>query len=218
MAQSGGATLPGLRWNQGRRTHWVYREGTPVEQQGHMSRETFEQLVARAIELDEAGRDRIELAQARAIARDLGVSDEAWAAALREREASPSRAASIGGHGVDRRLGLVALAGLVGGAAAGALAPVLGDGVLPLGGAAVAAAGVIFARHRRRGVRAAHAALATWWLSLAAGIMAGIGDVHGDPLAFATASWAGCAAAGAALDRIRRRRGGRPAPDVVGTA
>ena len=51
----------------------------------HFSRDTFERLIGRALKLDDVRSDQISLAQAREIARELGISDAAWDAAIAER-------------------------------------------------------------------------------------------------------------------------------------
>jgi hypothetical protein len=170
-----------------------------------LSQETFERLIARAIELDDAGNDRIEFERARAVAQELGISPAAWDAALRERELMAETAAVHDAAVARRRRPLmVALAGTVAGALAGVMAPHLDTGVLALGATAVAAGAALIVDGARRGAsRDAQVDLAAWWLSLAAGIMAGMGEVHVDPAVFAGVSWVGCAALGLAL---RRRR------------
>jgi hypothetical protein len=178
-----------------------------TEESSSLSRVGFDRVIARALELDEEGSDRIDLGRAQAIAHELGIGASAWEAALREQaaaaEAAAARRARLRLRG---RAALVALVGLVTGGLAGAQANQLTDGVLLLGGAAVAA-GVALAVNgiRHRSVRGTQAELGAWWLSVPAGIMLGMGEFHGDPMVFAAAAWVGCAALGVTFDRLRRR-------------
>lgn len=168
-----------------------------------LSRIGFDRLIARALELEEAGNEQIDLERARAIATELGISASAWEGALREREVGAARSARLRRRG---RAALVALAGLVTGGLGGAFASQSGDGVLLLGGAAVAV-GVALAVNgiRRRSMRGTQAELAAWWLSVPVGIMLGLGEPHGDPMVFASAAWVGCASLGVTLGRLGRR-------------
>jgi hypothetical protein len=172
-----------------------------------LSRIGFDRLIARALELEEAGNEQIDLERARAIAHELGIGDPAWEAALREQAAAARTAASRASRlRLRGRVVLLSLAGLVTGGLGGAFASHSGDGVLLLGSAAVAV-GVALAGGgiRRRSTRGTQAGLAAWWLSVPAGIMVGMGEFHGDPMILAAAAWAGCAALGVALGRLRRR-------------
>ena len=178
-----------------------------TEESSSLSRAGFDRVIARALEIDEEGNDRIDLEHARAIAHELGIGDSAWEAALQEQTAAAMTAASrAAGLRLRGRVVLLSLAGLVTGGLGGAFASQPGDGVLLLGSAAVAV-GVALARGgiRRRSTRGTQAALAAWWLSVPAGIMLGMGEFHGDPMILAAAAWAGCAALGVALGRLRRR-------------
>lgn len=170
-----------------------------------LSRIDFDRLIARALELEEAGTEQIDLERAREVATELGISASAWEAALREREVRGARSARLRLRG---RAALVALAGLLTGGLGGAFAARSGDGVLLLGGAAVAVGVALVVNGlRRRPVRGTQAELAAWWLSLPAGIMLGLGEPHGDPMVLASAAWVGCAALGATLGRLGRRPG-----------
>lgn len=168
-----------------------------------LSRLGFDRLISRALELEEEGNEQIDLERARAIASELGISAAAWEAAVREREAAAARSARLRLRG---RAALVALVGLVTGGLGGAMASRLADGVPVLGGVAVAV-GVALAVSgiRRRSMRGTQTELAAWWLSVPAGIMLGLGELHGDPMVFASTAWVGCASLSVILDRLRRR-------------
>jgi len=177
-----------------------------TEQPASLSRTAFDRLIARAIKLDEEGNERIDLERARAIADELGISAPAWEAALRERGWAREGGLQGGGLRLRGRPSLVALVGLAAGALSGALANQLGDGVLLLGGVAIAAAvGLVLDGWRRRSVRSTQVELAAWWLSVPAGILLGMRAFHGDPVVFASVAWAGCASLGFALGRLSRR-------------
>ena len=177
-----------------------------TEQPASLSRVAFDRLIARAIKLDEEGNERIDLERARAIADELGISASAWEAALRERGWAQEGGLQGAGLRLRGRPLLVALVGLAAGALSGALANRLGDGVLLLGGMAVAAAvGLVLNGWRRRSVRSTQVELAAWWLSVPVGIMLGLRAFHGDPVVFASVAWAGCASLGFALERLGRR-------------
>jgi hypothetical protein len=49
-----------------------------------ISQAVFDQLLARAIELDDEGREGLDTARVRAIAQELGIAPSAWDAAVRE--------------------------------------------------------------------------------------------------------------------------------------
>ena len=177
-----------------------------IEQPASLSRVAFDRLIARAIKLDEEGNERIDLERARAIADELGISAPAWEAALRERGGAWEGVLQGTGVRLRGRLSLIALVGVAAGALSGALANQLGDGVLLLGGMAVAAAvGLVLDGWRRRSVRSTQVELATWWLSVPVGIMLGMRAFHGDPVVFASVAWAGCALLGFTLERLGRR-------------
>lgn len=178
-----------------------------TERTSTLSQDAFERLIARAVEMESAGSGRIDLERARAIALELGISAEAWEAALSERplleRSFPVRKAA-GLH--NRRPLAVAVTGVVAGALAGLSAGLLGDAALVLGGLAVAAgAALVVDGMRRRSWSSAHLDLAAWWLALPVGIALGMGELHADPIAFGVGSWMGCAALSVAL-RWRSRK------------
>ena len=178
-----------------------------TEHMASLSRVAFDRIIARAIRLDEEGLERIDVERARAIASELGVSAPAWDAALHEWEAAAQADTARGAaRRLRGRLSIIALVGGVAGGLSGALAGRSEDGVLYLGAAAVAAGvALVVDGVRRRSARSTHVDLAVWWLAVPVGIMLGMGQAHGDPLVFAATSWAGCAALGFALDRLRNR-------------
>lgn len=180
-----------------------------------LTRADFDRIIARAMELDQ--HDRVDLAQARAIAEELGVSTEAWEAALRERDVetpapTPAPRRSFfgrrcrGGGWSWRRIGWIAGAGFGLGVIGGAFGGGPGDAGVAFGVAAIAMGlSLVVDGHRRGDPRATHAALAGWWAALAMGIMVGLGKAHPDPIAFATVAWLGCATLAVVLDRSLER-------------
>ena len=157
-----------------------------------VSRDTLERLVARAQELDEGGVERISLTKAREIARDLGISNAAWEAALAE----DGRALVTTANTEPRkwshlRTALTAALGFAAGAGGGWLnAEFRGD--LDVAYAALlVAVGVLFSvRARRESAEAAQASLDAWWVAIPAGMLAAFGGLRTDPLLFAAlARW-----------------------------
>ena len=180
-----------------------------------LSRVDFDRLIERAIKFDDEGNERIDLARARAIAEELGISAPAWEAALRERELTATVRAALGAKlRFRKRTSVIALVGLVAGALTGGFANQLADGVLLAGGIAVAAAAAILVDgiRRQRSLRNTQVELAAWWLSLPTGILLGMGELHPDPALLASVAWAGSAALGFALDRFIHRA---PSPPPV---
>src|SRR5688500_20355762 len=77
-----------------------------------LSRDSLELLVARAIEIDEQGSQRLSLTKAREIGRELGISEAAWNAALAERaRATPASAPVVRRTWVQLRTLATAAAG-----------------------------------------------------------------------------------------------------------
>lgn len=170
-----------------------------------LSQDTFDLLIARASELDEEGNKRIDLALAREIALELGISAVAWDAAVKERaelrHATVARSAAASPKW--------ALVSLIGGLAAGS---VMGNASESFGGDVVLGGVLICAslawsasRTLRHSIRAAQVELAAWWVAVPVGIMLGFGEFLTDPIWFAGWSWAVTASAGALLPRLLRR-------------
>lgn len=177
-----------------------------------LSRADLDRLIARASTLDAEGQERVDLDQARSIAQDLGISESAWNAALAEREEVVRTVqARATARQLTLRTRLIAATGLVSGALSAAFMSQLGDGVLFLGGVAIAAGvALVVDGLRRRSMKRTQIELAAWWLSLTVGIMVGLGQLHFDPIAFTGVSWLGCASL---LFSLRfRRRAPRPTP------
>lgn len=176
-----------------------------------LSRLEFDRLMARASRRNDEGSERIDLERARAIAQDLGINAAAWDAAFHEEQAAMQiERAQRAARQLRRRASIVALAGITAGGLSGTMASQWSDGVLFLGGAAVAAAVAhLILSGRRQPMRRIQVDLAAWWLSIPAGIMLGMRGSNGDPFVFAAVSWAACAALSVAIDRTRHRA---PAP------
>lgn len=186
-----------------------------MRQPSDLSQDAFERLLARAVQIDDAGHERIDLDRARAIALEVGVSAEAWEAALREidqpvpkHSATPTPVAHTTVNTPRSTLGVlsIALVGGVLGTIAGFAAPRLGDAVIAAGVLAIAGGVALAVKESYlQRVRARSYALAAWWLAIPAGIMIGMREPHIDPIVFGAASWAWCEAVGAALRWHTRR-------------
>lgn len=160
-----------------------------------LSQAAFEQLIARAVELDTAGSALVDQERARAIAGELGISTDAWDAALREHLMPAAARQPLRARLSPRKRSFgIGLAGIMLGAVSGGLASTLGDGVLVLGAAAILA-GVLLAIDGSHGRpdQQVRRELATWWLALPMGVMLGMGAPHPDLVVFAAVSWGGCA-------------------------
>ena len=157
-----------------------------------ISQETLQRIVARAVELDERRRDRVNLATARDIARELGISEEAWDTAVleyrRSRSNRPARSARLSAL----RTGFMAALGLVAGAASASFATVTDD---VAAGAVLVAWSILFAiRARRSTAPNVVTQLGAWWAAVPVGIMLARGEVLTDPIWFAALSFVGSAA------------------------
>jgi hypothetical protein len=170
------------------------------------SRDSLERLVARALELDEQGSERISLTQAREIARELGISETAWDAAVAERVRSgpvPVRVARGPWVGLQTLL----TAGV--GFGAGALGAWLntafnGDADVAYGALLVVAGAFVWARARGESTAAGTARLDAWWLAVPAGMLVAFGDIKTDPLLFAAFARWGTSWATSHLPRLLR--------------
>ena len=191
-----------------------------TDPEGRLSPETFERLIARAIELDEQGGERLDAARARSIAEELGISEAAWNEAMRERrlalrvpKAKPEP--SIGPWSSLR----VALAGLAAGGLTGMATAAFNGGDLALGSALVLTA-IAFVAHRtlRTPMWRAQLELGMWWITVPIGIMLGHGELLNDPLWFAALAWVGSACVGGAVAGLRRRIAQRSEGIVAHTA
>jgi hypothetical protein len=179
-----------------------------------LSRDTFDHLIARAIELDERGQERLNAALARQIAQESGISLHAWDDAMLEhaeaqRVAKADRAPAPGPKAIERpaRPLLAAAAGLGAGAFWGAivLEGVRADPLIGVGLIAASLAHVVW-RAGRDQVTAGQTENAAWWAAIPAGIMVGMQEVLNDPIWFAGLAWAGTAAVGAITHLLLRRR------------
>ncbi|MES2523481.1 MAG: hypothetical protein V4617_12330 [Gemmatimonadota bacterium] len=186
-----------------------------------MSRESFELLIERAVALDAAKSDAVPVAQAEAIAMELGISESAWTVALAERAASVTPARGRPASRVARFFMAGGL-GLAAGALAGAASAALNSADVGVAAALVAAAvGWIIQRTVARTESATQRELAGWWIGVPVGIMLGMHQWLGDPVWFAAFSWAGCAAFATLLRTAMRRRDAtntkHPQPSIGGS-
>lgn len=199
-----------------------------MRQPSDLTQDAFERLLARAVQIDDAGHERIDLDRARAIALEVGVSAGAWEAALREmhppiptRSATPTPVAHASASASRSWNGplSIALVGGVLGAVAGFAAPRLGDAVIAAGVFAIAAGVALAVKESyQQRVRARSYALAAWWLAVPAGIMIGMREPHIDPIVFGAVSWAWCELVGAALrwrTRSARENSASVTPDTT---
>jgi hypothetical protein len=169
-----------------------------------LSQDTFEKLIARASEIDAQGKALVDIERARQIAMDLGITPEAWNAAVREHSdavavapAPPPRSENTVGL---VRTGLVAVSGLVAGVL---LSQVHGSALIP-GALMVAASLELVRRNRHRGKMATVAEMTALWVAVPTGIFLDRRELLTDPLWFAMWSWIGCAAFMLLLPRLTR--------------
>ena len=154
--------------------------------------DTLQRLVARAMELEEQGRESVSPSRAREIAQELGISPEAWEAALLEYRHSnrgmPKR------NRASSSLRTLMMAGL--GLTAGAAAAVIGNNTDDVvAGAVLVTWSVAFAiRARKAEGPNVYAQLAAWWAGIPIGMMLMHGEVLTDPLWFAALSFVGSSA------------------------
>jgi hypothetical protein len=181
----------------------------PTGSEINLSPDTFERLIARAIQIDEQGKERIDAVRAREIAADLGISGSAWDAAVREwsearqpagRVRQPRQAVEL-----RRVLGAAVLGG-VGGTLTGVISVASTGNDIAVAGALIAAAAVVGGHeYFRRSFWQAQLALAAWWAVATPAIMISVDGVNGDISAYGIFSWAGCAGALTLFDLIKRR-------------
>jgi hypothetical protein len=157
-----------------------------------VSRDAFERLVARAIELDESHTDRISLTKAREIARDLGISEAAWESAIAERRVPSARSEVLHRESSFRwQTVLIAATGF----GAGVLGTWLnrsfsGDLDVIYGALLLVGGFAAWFRSRKYSEEQAHTALDAWWVSVPAGMLLAFGSLRTDPLLFAAlARW-----------------------------
>ena len=176
------------------------------ESSREVSRETLERLVARAVELDEGGVERISLTKAREIVRDLGISDGAWEAALAEEGRALDAAANAEPRKWSHlRTALTAGLGFAAGAGGGWLnAEFRGDLDVAYAALLVAVGVVLSLRARRESAEAAQASLDAWWVAIPAGMLAAFGGLRTDPLLFAALARWGTGWVVAHLPRLSR--------------
>jgi hypothetical protein len=177
-----------------------------TERKPTVTRPDFEELIGRALAIQDRAGERVELERARAIAMELGVSPEAWEEALTERRLAAEAAAqapaqqSAPATGLPKPLAITALATLpvralaVTGASLGfasaLIASRLGDVAIPLGVAGYALGCWLALETARRDTQGVRVRVAAWWTSVTIGMIIGIGGPHPDPIAYGVVGWA----------------------------
>jgi len=184
-----------------------------------LSRDTLERLVGRAAELDARAAERVSLAEARAIALELGISATAWDAAVAERRGrSPDPVVS---RGLDHRAVrlLTAGAGFIAGALGGWLNRMyIGDADVAYGALLVLGAVGLAAGFPKGKAPNALLNLAAWWLPIPAGMMLAMSEFLSDPLWFAASGWLGTAVLAWAFPHLRRLVRTSPGPTTIPSA
>jgi hypothetical protein len=174
--------------------------------QDDISRDTLQRLVARALELDEHRTERVSLSKAREVARELGISDDAWDAAIAEHSEAPSMAVAAPRWArIDWRTILTAGAGVAAGALGGWMnGSFNGDADVAFGALLLVAGMVLWARARHESAEVAQARLDAWWLAVPVGMLVAFGEIRTDPLLFAAFSRWGTAWVTSRLPRLMR--------------
>ena len=171
-------------------------------------REDFDKLIVRALELDEQGKERIDPVRARAIAREVGISESAWDAAVREWQSNrPETSLAPKMPFSVLRVALAGVSGSVGGAAIGLVSRLIDGGgdVATAGALIVIALGFSAYELFFRSARQAQAGLMGWWAGVTFGLIVGIDGIPEDVLTYTSLSWVGTSAAVAIADLWRRR-------------
>jgi hypothetical protein len=157
-----------------------------------ISPDTLQRLVARAIKLEEQGRESVSPARAREIAQEIGISPGAWDAAVLEYRSAKGGMQKRNRAASGLRTLMMAGLGLTAGAAASVIGQSTGD---VAAGAVLVAWSVAFAARARNAEGPnVYAQLAAWWAGIPAGMMMVHGEILTDPLWFAAFSWIGSAA------------------------
>lgn len=179
-----------------------------------LSQDTFERLIARAGEIDAEGKQRIDVTRAAEIARELGISDDAWGAALREHRRVNDEApgAELRGGAPSKSKQVMAVALAIGaGLAAGVVMGVTSEWIRGWdfwAGATLLASSLAFvAASRKSPLPHTLARTALFWIAVPAGVMIGYGELLTDPIWFGVWSWIACAAVAFAWPRLLRRIG-----------
>ena len=168
-----------------------------------LSQDTFDRVLARAVELDEQGSTRLSAVRAREIALDVGVSPAAWDEAVSE-DAARQRVRRSKENGVNA-LGwhqlLIVTASLGLGISTGARyeSPFVAEGMVGVATAGLIAAvalALLGINTVRRSWSRLHVDLPLWWLPFPVGFSLGLGRLFDDPFAFAIFGWLGSAAIG----------------------
>jgi hypothetical protein len=166
-----------------------------------VTRPDFEALIGRALAIQERADERVDLARARAIALELGVSPAAWDETLEERRLATHAPASPPASRVpfpkplsvavlsSMSVRALAVTGTLLGATAAVVASRLGGIDAPLGVAGFVLGSLIAAESSRRDPSRWRARIGTWWTSLTIGMMVGIGGLHPDPMVYGAAGW-----------------------------
>ena len=159
-----------------------------IDERSTVTRDEFDRLVARAVELEEAGPERLTMSRAGQIAAELGITPMAWEAAVREFSVNPSRLPDT--HGSPSAARTLAVMGL--GFAAGFTSGAFGaSDVYFAAGMWLVAAAIAVTGSRSRSRTATVLELAAWWLAVPIGIMVGASRFLTDPMWFGAFSVAG---------------------------
>jgi hypothetical protein len=175
-----------------------------TERKPTVTRPDFEDLIGRALAIQDRSGERVELDRARAIAMELGVSPEAWDEALEERRlavespqtpsapsavpqtgAKPFSIAALSAMSPTR----LAVIGTLLSASATVVASRLGGIEVPLGAAGLVLGMLLAVEHARRAPAGWTPRLGVWWASISVGMMIGIGGGHPDPIVYGAAGW-----------------------------
>ena len=160
-----------------------------IDKRSTVTRDEFDRLVARAVELEEAGPERVTMSRAGQIAAELGITPAAWEAAALEFSVNPSGLPDThgGSPSAARTLAVMGF-GFAAGFTSGAFGA--SDVYFAAGMWAVAAA-IAVTGSRSRSRVATILELAAWWMAVPIGIMVGASKFLTDPIWFGAFSVAG---------------------------
>lgn len=192
-----------------------------TERKPSVSRPHFDELIGRALEIQQRSDEHVDLERARAIALELGVSAEAWEQALEERRvaaapnAVPNAVPPAAPRPFEKPLSIGVLSTIsvralaVTGASIGFASAMIARGVggieVPLGAAGLVVGTFLAIESARRDRPDWRLRIGAWWTSVTLGVMIGSGGVHPDPIVFGAAGWLLSEAAAAVMRRVGKR-------------